>query len=701
MTARIAVVGSALTRSALVADPRLSVPAGHFLARVSMAGLGTPPVEDADLAGVASDFRRELVRRDVDRMLVADLVRLDPDAIVVDVADERFAFDVLPSGAVVTVSPEYLESAPPQDGRRRVPSGDEEHLALWVAGWRTFLSTLDAVGLRERLILHHGGMAVRTADGTPARHEAAILAAARYADRLADRAAQDLDPARVVRVDDAIRHAALADDGTADPLALAPAAAAALAAGVVAVLDGRDPWEVDGLVDVSPDAEPAECAAPQAHAEPAAPQAPAAPEPAAPHRDVVDSDYANYGVDPVRWESAEEFAASGFGPGLHILPLPDGNHLDLIIRGDLGGVGERESVVVFLTGAMSQRNSVAPPFFAGRRLTYELGIPWVAVSDPSMQLADDLLLGWYTGSPGSQAHATLLTALRGLADGLDRDLLLVGGSGGGFAALQLNEELEGRSSVFAWNPQTDLLDYHPPAVRDYLRTLFPGEELDPVAERAVVEARLAEEGIVHRVGTLDAGRRVVVFQNAGDHHVEGHLLPLVHRTPDMTGGPRRFATDAEHQVRIATWGAGHAALPAHVTARAVDAMRRGHSASTVATDIDALLAHERGDDSDGPDVLVTAEPGGLSRVDWAAFPGEADDGNACTLSRMHGEDVVDQVEHIGPPVVLPRLDDGEHWRLEAFDARGRRVHEIHVDGRGDPVLFSGTGGSARPRRARQ
>ena len=704
MTARIAVVGSALTRSALVADPRLSVPAGHFLARVSMAGLGTPPVEDADLTGVASDFRRELVRRDVDRMLVADLVRLDPDAIVVDVADERFALDVLPSGAVVTVSPEYLESAPPQDGRRRVPSGDEEHLALWVAGWRTFLSTLDAVGLRERLILHHGGMAVRTADGTPARHEAAILAAARYADRLADRAAQDLDPARVVRVDDAIRHAAPADDGTADPLALAPAAAAALAAGVVAVLDGRDPWEVDGLVDVSPDAEPAECAAPQAHAEPAAPQAPAesaAPEPSAPHRDVVESDYANYGVDPVRWESAEEFAASGFGPGLHILPLPDGNHLDLIIRGDLGGVGERHSVVVFLTGAMSQRNSVAPPFFAGRRLSYELGIPWVAVSDPSMQLADDLLLGWYTGSPGSQAHATLLAALRALADGLGRDLLLVGGSGGGFAALRLNEELEGRSSVFAWNPQTDLLDYHPPAVRDYLRTLFPGEELDPVAEREAVEARLAEEGIGHRVGTLDAGRRVVVFQNAGDHHVEGHLLPLVHRTPGMTGGPRRFATDAEHQVRIATWGAGHAALPAHVTARAVDAMRRGHSASTVATDIDALLAHERGDDSDGPDVLVTAEPGGLSRVDWAAFPGEADDGHACTLSRMHGEDVVDQVEHIGPPVVLPRLDEGEHWRLEAFDARGRRVHEIHVDGRGDPVPSGGMGGSARPRRARQ
>lgn len=683
MTARIAVVGSALTRSALDADPRFSVPAGHFLARVSMAGLGTPPVEDADLTGVASDFRRELVRRDVDRMLVADLVRLDPDAIVVDVADERFALDVLPSGAVVTVSPEYLESAPPQDGRRRVPSGDDEHFALWVAGWRSFLSAVDAAGLTGRLILHHGGMAVRAVDGTPVRHEAAIAAAARYADRLADRAAQDLDPARVVRVDDAIRHAALADDGTVDPLALAPAAAAALAAGVAAVLDGRDPQEVDGLVEVTPAAEPT------------------GSEATAPRRDVVESDYANYGVEPARWESTEQFATSGFGPGLHILPLPDGNHLDLIIRGDLGAVAERESVVVFLTGAMSQRNSMAPPFFAGRRLTHELGIPWVAVSDPSMQLADDLLLAWYTGSPGSDAHATLLAALRALADGLDRDLLLVGGSGGGFAALRLNEELEGRSSVFAWNPQTDLLDYHPPTVRDYLRTLFPGEGLDPIAEREAVEARLAEEGIGHRVGTLDAGRRVVVFQNAGDHHVEGHLLPLVHRTPGMTGGPRRFATDAEHQVRITTWGAGHAALPAHVTARAVDAMRRGHSASTVATDIDALLAHERGDDSDGPDVLVTAEPGGLSRVDWAPFPGEADDGRTCTLSRMRGEEVVDQVEHIGPPVVLPRLDEGEHWRLEAFDTRGRRVHEIHVDGRGDPVPSDGPGGSARPGRARQ
>lgn len=136
-----------------------------------------------------------------------------------------------------------------------------------------------------------------------------------------------------------------------------------------------------------------------------------------------------------------------------------------------------------------------------------------------------------------------------------------------------------------------------------------------------------------------------------------------------------------------------------MTARAVDAMRRGHSASTVATDIDALLAHERGDDSDGPDVLVTVEPGGLSRVDWAAFPGEADDGHACTLSRMHGEDVVDQAEHIGPPVVVPRLDEGEHWRLEAFDARGRRVHEIHVDGRGArccPAARAAPPGSVAP-----
>lgn len=85
-----------------------------------------------------------------------------------------------------------------------MPSGDEEHVALWVAGWRSFLSTLDAVGLRGRLILHHGGMAARAADGTPARHEAATGDAARYVDRFADRAAQDLGPGRVVRVDDAI-----------------------------------------------------------------------------------------------------------------------------------------------------------------------------------------------------------------------------------------------------------------------------------------------------------------------------------------------------------------------------------------------------------------------------------------------------------------------------------------------------------------
>lgn len=244
-----------------------------------------------------------------------------------------------------------------------------------------------------------------------------------------------------------------------------------------------------------------------------------------------DSDYTRYQPDVRRWESVADFiTAPAWASGVHVVMLPSGAHIDMMIGGDFTTITPGRGVPVVLSGAVSKRERRPGPFFSGIGLGMSLETPFVAISDPTLTVDPSLRLGWYAGRAGEELQEHLVTMLEDLQRRVDRPLLLAGGSGAGFACMLLGARLDVPASAMVWNPQTDLLDYDEGPVLDYLCVAL-GMERERVTEMSRKErsAALAAGGVQHAVSgsTGAAGlTRLLYLQNAGDHHVVGHLAPL-------------------------------------------------------------------------------------------------------------------------------------------------------------------------------
>ena len=151
--------------------------------------------------------------------------------------------------------------------------------------------------------------------------------------------------------------------------------------------------------------------------------------------------------------------AAQWRPGVHVIWLSPATHLDVLVVGDLHDATADRAVPVFLSGAVTGRNGASGPFFSGLGVMSEVGGPYLCLSDPTLDHDSELALGWYTGLPGEGVREALAHLLATVHSRLGREVLLVGGSGGGFAALSLAEVTSVPTSVFVWNPQTDILRY--------------------------------------------------------------------------------------------------------------------------------------------------------------------------------------------------------------------------------------------------
>lgn len=201
-----------------------------------------------------------------------------------------------------------------------------------------------------------------------------------------------------------------------------------------------------------------------------------------------------------------------------------------------------DTLFVGLAGAVD-RGQTSLPLFQGVAMHAALPGPSVLFSDPTLDLDADLRLGWYLGTAGTDVHRTIADAVRRYVAALGvRNVVLVGGSGGGFAALQVAAHLD-RAAVVAFSPQTSVQEYHP-RFRDHaLRAVFGGGGPSPADElRLDVVAR-------YRSRPVDA--HVLYVQNSGDRfHVERHARPFV----ELAQGPG-FGGTLEH--REVAMGEGH------------------------------------------------------------------------------------------------------------------------------------------------
>lgn len=202
-----------------------------------------------------------------------------------------------------------------------------------------------------------------------------------------------------------------------------------------------------------------------------------------------------------------------------------------------------DTLVVAFNGALDRNRTIQPRFERARSLS-QLRAPSMVIPDPTLDLSPTLGLGWYLGSAGLDLIPELARAVRATMTTLGcQRALLVGSSGGGFAALQLGAMMpEAHALVF--NPQTDIRSYHARWVDEALLATF--------GKRAARETISAERlSVMERYRRVGARPRATYVINVNDgHHAIRHARPFF----DEVAGSDVGSEVKEIQV---DWGQGH------------------------------------------------------------------------------------------------------------------------------------------------
>ena len=178
---------------------------------------------------------------------------------------------------------------------------------------------------------------------------------------------------------------------------------------------------------------------------------------------------------------------------------------------------------VVFTGYVD-RDRFSIPKFDRIRTSVASDDAFLAIGDPALEINDEIGLGWYVGTGSTATDEHIVKVIERVARQVNADdILLIGGSGGGFAALRFGALIDG-ASVYVFSPQTAISRYHRRHVQLMLRTSYPelGEDPDRFAESYPLRNEAA--ALYEKTG---ATTPVYYFQNSNDpFHTENHLQPF-------------------------------------------------------------------------------------------------------------------------------------------------------------------------------
>lgn len=180
-----------------------------------------------------------------------------------------------------------------------------------------------------------------------------------------------------------------------------------------------------------------------------------------------------------------------------------------------------DTLVVYFHGA-TDRTRHATPRFERLRSFVTIGKgPLIFFADPTLDLDASMILSWFIGDDKVNAHRTMAEMVDRVAKAKNVDrVVLVGNSGGGFAALQVSSYLDG-VEVIAVNGQIDLGRYQP---------RIAGPAYRAVTGRPATAAEISKHpqfNVIQRFKDVGFNNRVLMVQNEGDeHHMVEHFKPF-------------------------------------------------------------------------------------------------------------------------------------------------------------------------------
>lgn len=188
-------------------------------------------------------------------------------------------------------------------------------------------------------------------------------------------------------------------------------------------------------------------------------------------------------------------------------------------------VENAKATIVMFHG--STRKDVNLPMLAGAGITSGLAVNRLAVSDPSLTADSscELILSWYAGSSQQPELQYFLERVIRRISALSgtQNLIFMGGSGGGFASLEISRRFE-KSVALVMNPQTSLGRYYPALVTQYLNNCWNG-----LASVTMLPSSIAHDLVGDYPQELN--HTVAYLQNTRDkHHVDNHQAPFLKKS---------------------------------------------------------------------------------------------------------------------------------------------------------------------------
>ncbi|MGP5408491.1 hypothetical protein ACTXMY_00025 [Glutamicibacter ardleyensis] len=250
-------------------------------------------------------------------------------------------------------------------------------------------------------------------------------------------------------------------------------------------------------------------------------------------------------------------------PGIHTISF--GHYsptIDIYINSQAVSTRAHEVIPVFFNAAISTRDGHRGPFFSGIRISNEYNLPLISVSDPAVDNDISLKLGWYTGGKDELFVENLLKVLEVLKSRLEAEPLFCGGSGGGFAALNVAAQYPHDSTVFVWNPQTNIYNYSERFVKQYLKSQFKIHDQlldseDWKKQCSLITDRHVSTSVVVPHKAL-VPRRLAYIQNKSDWHFRKHLTPFWSMVSPSELEDGRNTVNDDYVAFVGEFAAGHA-----------------------------------------------------------------------------------------------------------------------------------------------
>jgi hypothetical protein len=180
---------------------------------------------------------------------------------------------------------------------------------------------------------------------------------------------------------------------------------------------------------------------------------------------------------------------------------------------------------VMMPSAIDRNKTVLPAF---HRWTWVLEglFPGNAlcIADPTLELNEDLRVGWLIGNREKCATRELAELVGNLATSKripNEKIVIYGSSAGGFAALALAAYIEGATAV-AINAQTDVLSYYPQKPVSLIRKYCFGN-----LSKKEIRRDFSDRVDMSQLWRCVSKSRALLVQNETDtHHYNVHFMPF-------------------------------------------------------------------------------------------------------------------------------------------------------------------------------